>query len=101
MLPGRVNKTTARICLAPIRKEAVYMTRIVIAVGALLLLTNFSSAQSSMSDSQCEQIRQAVKQYGYAAARRHAMANYGKEAVAAGDRCLGRHGRGHGGRHRS
>ena len=77
------------------------MTRMVIAVGALLLLTNFSAAQSSMSESQCEQIRQAVKQYGYAAARRHALANCGREAVAAGDRCLGRHGRGRGGRHRT
>jgi hypothetical protein len=76
------------------------MTRIVVAVAAVLLLTSFSSAQS-ISDSQCQQIREAVAKYGYAAARRHAMANYGAEAVAAGDRCLGRHGHGRRGRHRA
>jgi hypothetical protein len=80
--------------------EAVHMTRIVIAIGALLLLTNVSSAQT-ISESQCAQVRQAVAQYGYAAARRHALANYGREAVAAGDRCLGRHGKGRHGRHRT
>ena len=63
------------------------MTRILIAAGVLLLLTEYPSAQSNAN---CEQIRQAIATYGYAAARRHAMENYGAEAVRAGDRCLGR-----------
>jgi hypothetical protein len=31
-----------------------------------------------------------VAQYGYAAARAHAMRTYGAEAVRNGDKCLGR-----------
>jgi hypothetical protein len=42
-------------------------------------------------------VKQAVATYGYAAARKHALENYGKEAVAFGDRCL----RESGGKHRS
>ena len=64
------------------------MTRILVAAGVLLLLTEYPSAQSN-----CEQIRQAVATYGYAAARRHAMENYGIEAVRVGDRCLMGHAR--------
>ena len=58
------------------------------AAGMLLLVTDYSLAQSSPDAAQCEQIRQAVAQYGYAAARRHAIANYGKQAVEAGEKCL-------------
>jgi hypothetical protein len=61
------------------------MIRILVTVGVALLATGSARAQS---ESQCEQIRQAVAQYGYEAARRHALANYGKEAVEAGDKCL-------------
>ena len=68
------------------------MTRTIVAVGvALLTTTSFSWAQSAAN---CEQTRQAVAQYGYKAARAHAMANYGAEAVRAGDQCLGRGGGG-------
>jgi hypothetical protein len=66
------------------------MKPILVAVGVALLTTSYSWAQSSAN---CEQIRQAVAQYGYAAARAHAMRNYGAEAVRNGDKCLGR---GHG-----
>jgi hypothetical protein len=66
------------------------MTRFLVAIGVVFLLTNFSLAQSVPDAAQCEQIRQAVATYGYAAARRHALANYGIEAVKAGDRCLTR-----------
>jgi hypothetical protein len=59
------------------------MTRILVAAGVALLLTNHSWAQSN-----CEQIRQAVATYGYAAARQHAMTHYGSEAVKVGDKCL-------------
>jgi hypothetical protein len=70
------------------------MTRFLLAIAAAFLLTSPSSAQSpsAPSTAECEQIRQAVATYGYTAARRHALANYGAEAVKYGDRCLpGRH----------
>ena len=64
------------------------MRRILVAAGFALLTTSPSWAQSTAN---CGQIRQAVAQYGYAAARAHAMANYGPEAVRNGERnCLGR-----------
>jgi len=66
------------------------MTRILLAAGIALLLTDFSWAQSQAN---CDQIRQAVAQYGYAAARAHAMRNYGAQAVREGDKCIGRGGR--------
>src|SRR5262249_46373199 len=61
------------------------MIRIVAVLGFFLVTTNSSSAQT---DAQCAQIRQAVATYGYTAARRHALAHYGPQAVAYGDRCL-------------
>jgi hypothetical protein len=66
------------------------MTRFLAAIGTALLLTTPLLAQSAPSPADCEQIRQAVATYGYAAARRHALANYGIEAVKYGDRCLPR-----------
>jgi hypothetical protein len=65
------------------------MRRIIVAVGFALLSTSPSWAQSAAN---CDQIRQAVAQYGYAAARAHAMRTYGAEAVRNGNRCLGRGG---------
>ena len=66
------------------------MTQIIVAVGvALLTTTSYSWAQSAAN---CDQIRQAVAQYGYAAARAHAMRTYGADAVRSGDKCLGRGG---------
>ena len=63
--------------------------RTFLAVAALIsLMTDYSLAQSGPDPAQCEQIRQAVAQYGYNAAKRHAMANYGREAVQAGEKCL-------------
>jgi hypothetical protein len=61
------------------------MTRILVAVGIALLSTSYAWAQS---EANCDQIRQAVAQYGYKAARAHAMANYGADAVRNGDKCL-------------
>lgn len=63
------------------------MLRLVLFTGAILLMTNNSFAQD-LSAMQCQQVRDAVAQYGYAAARQHALANYGPAAVSAGDRCL-------------
>jgi hypothetical protein len=37
---------------------------------------------------QCQQIRQAAAQYGFAAARQHALMTYGPEAVKMGDKCF-------------
>lgn len=51
------------------------MLRFLLITGAMLILANYSQAQTPAPDlnpAQCEQIRQAVAQYGYAAARRHA-----------------------------
>ena len=63
------------------------MARIVIIVAAAaLLLTNRAWAQS---ETNCDEIRQAVATYGYEEARRHAMIHYGAEAVEAGEKkCL-------------
>jgi hypothetical protein len=65
------------------------MTRILVAVAVALLTTSYSWAQSAAN---CDQIRQAVAQYGYASARAHAMRTYGADAVRNGDKCLGRGG---------
>jgi hypothetical protein len=66
------------------------MLRFVLLTGAILLMADNSFAQAP-SSGQCEQVREAVARYGYAAARRHALENYGPEAVRAGDQCLVRH----------
>ena len=66
------------------------MRRILVAAGLALLTTSSAWAQSAAN---CDQIRQAVAQYGYAAARAHAMRTYGADAVRNGDKCLGRGGR--------
>ena len=59
------------------------MIRILAAVGFALLLTN-----SALAQAYCDQVKQAVAIYGYAASRQHALDHYGKEAVEAGDKCL-------------
>jgi len=59
------------------------MTKVVVAVVVALLMTNFSMAQSY-----CDQVRQAVATYGYAAAKAHAMATYSKKEVEVADRCV-------------
>jgi hypothetical protein len=61
------------------------MTRSLAAIAVVLLLTS-----SSLAQSYCEQVRQAVATYGYTAAKRHAMAHYTKEEVRVADRCLTR-----------
>jgi len=84
MTPGPAKELSNR--------EAAMM-KVLLATGAILLLADYAHAQApDMDPMQCEQLKQAVAQYGYAAARRHAMANYGPEAVRAGDKCLGKAG---------
>jgi hypothetical protein len=63
------------------------MPRLLILVGAILLMTDCAFAQDP-SPMQCQLIKQAVAQYGYAASRRYALENYGPEAVKTGDKCL-------------
>ena len=63
------------------------MLRLLFFTGAILLMLNNSFAQVP-SPMQCQQVKDAVARYGYAAARRHALDNYGPAAVRAGDRCL-------------
>jgi len=64
------------------------MLRFLLLAGAISLMTNNCVAQEA-SPAQCQQVRQAVAQYGYAGARRYALTHYGPAAVQAGDRCLG------------
>jgi hypothetical protein len=61
------------------------MIRFVIAVGVGVVAL---LGDSALADDRCDQVKQAVATYGYAAARKHALENYGKEAVAFGDKCL-------------
>jgi hypothetical protein len=56
----------------------------------ILLMPAHSFAQRAPDPMQCQQIRQAVAQYGFAAARRYALENYGREAVRTGDQCFAR-----------
>ncbi len=58
--------------------------------GAVLLTADYSFAQVSPDPMQCQQIRQAAAQYGFANARRHALETYGPEAVKSGDKCFAR-----------
>jgi hypothetical protein len=61
------------------------MIRFVIAVGVGVVAL---LGDSALADDRCDQVKQAVATYGYSAARKHALENYGKEAVAFGDKCL-------------
>jgi hypothetical protein len=60
------------------------MIRTILCAGAVtVVLTSSSWAQSY-----CDQVRQAVATYGYAAAKRHALAHYSKHEVEVADRCV-------------
>ena len=67
------------------------MTKFLAALGTALVLTIpllVQPAQSGPGPGNCDEVRQAVATYGYAAARHYALIHYGKQAVAYGDRCL-------------
>jgi hypothetical protein len=66
------------------------MPRSLLLAVIIFLVADDAFAQFSQEPDpmQCEQIRQAAAQYGFAAARRHALANYGPEAVKMGDKCF-------------
>jgi hypothetical protein len=58
--------------------------------GVVLLMADYSFAQDSPDPTpvQCQLIRLAVAQYGFAAARRHVLETDGPEAVKTGDKCF-------------
>jgi hypothetical protein len=66
------------------------MPRFALMTGLILLMTESAFAQYGQQPDpmQCQQIRQAAAQYGFAAARQHALATYGPESVKAGDKCF-------------
>jgi hypothetical protein len=56
----------------------------IVTSGALVLL----AAYPAFAQSYCEQVRQSIVQYGYAAARQYAVEHYTPEEVRAADRCV-------------
>jgi hypothetical protein len=58
--------------------------------GVVLLMADYSFAQDSSDPTpmQCQLLRLAAAQYGFAAARRHALETYGPQAVKTGDKCF-------------
>ena len=64
---------------------------ILVAATGLILLS--ASAALAQSEGQCQQVRAAVAQYGYKAAKAHAQATMSPAAVRAADSCV----RGHSG----
>ena len=66
------------------------MLRFLLLAGALLVVAQSAFAQAPGA-AQCQQVREAVARYGYAAARRHAVETYGPEAARAGDQCFAKH----------
>ena len=71
-------------------QHGVAMPRLLLLTGVILLMADYSFAQYSPDPTpmQCQLIRLAVAQYGFAAARQHALETYGPEAVKTGDKCF-------------
>ncbi len=63
------------------------MPRLLLLASAVVLIADYSFAQEPTA-MQCQLIKQAAAQYGYAASRRHALETYGPEAVKIGDKCF-------------
>ena len=59
-----------------------------------LLLSLLVTPAYAQTEAQCDQVRQAVAQYGYRAARAHAERTMPAEYVRAGEACLHRAARG-------
>ena len=66
------------------------MLRFLLLIGFSLLMMDYAFAQDSPDPApmQCHLIRLAVAQYGFAAARQHALETYGLEAARTGDKCF-------------
>jgi hypothetical protein len=69
---------------------AAMVRLLLLLTGVVLLMADHSFAQDSPDPTpmQCQLIKLAVAQYGFAAARRHALETYGPEAVKTGDKCF-------------
>jgi hypothetical protein len=78
----------SEILLGNLRRTAVMP--LLLLTGVILLMADYAFAQSSPDPTpmQCQLIRWAVAQYGFAAARQHALETYGPEAVKTGDKCF-------------
>ena len=76
-----------------LKQHEAPMPRFLLLAGIVLLIGDYSFAQDSPDPTpmQCQLIRSAVAQYGFAAARRHALETYGPEAVKTGDKCFTKH----------
>jgi hypothetical protein len=73
------------------KQHGAAMPRFLILAGVILLMADYSFAQDYSPDptpAQCQLIKQAVAQYGYAASRRYALENYGPDVVKTGDKCF-------------
>lgn len=85
------NRTLARAAAgATLLRASRFSLRGLLLTGVVLLMPDHSFAKTSPDPTsmQCQLIRLAVAQYGYAAARRHALETYGPEAVKVGDKCF-------------
>jgi hypothetical protein len=73
-----------------LKQHEAAMPRFLLLAGIVLLIADYSFAQDSPDPTpmQCQSIRLAVAQYGFAAARRYALETYGPEAVKTGDKCF-------------
>ena len=67
-------------------QHGVAMPRLLLLTGVILLMADYSFVQYSPDPTpmQCQLIRLAVAQYGFAAARQHALETYGPEAAKDG-----------------
>src|SRR6516162_8181817 len=81
--------SSPEILLGNWRRTAA-MPRLLLLTGVILPMANYAFAQGSPDPTpmQCQLIRSAVAQYGFAAARQHALETYGPEAVKTGDKCF-------------
>jgi hypothetical protein len=85
------NRTLASVAMgATFLGASAFSLRALLLTGAVVLVADDSFAQASPDPTsmQCQMIRLAVAQYGYAAAKRHALETYGPEAVKVGDKCF-------------
>jgi hypothetical protein len=73
-----------------VKQHGAAMSRLLLLTGVTLLMPDYSFAQYSPDPTpmQCQLIRSAVAQYGFAAARQHALDTYGPEVVKTGDKCF-------------
>ena len=77
--------------LEPLKQRGTIMPRLLLLSGVVLLFADYCFAQDYSPDPtpmQCQLIKLAVAQYGFAAARQHALETYGPEAVKTGDKCF-------------